>query len=163
VANPFAALTLIVAPAVLTNASSVLIMSTSNRFARAVDRARVLAKEIEREPGDEAAAALKIGQLERLQRRALLLLTALRLVYLSLGSFATATLVSVGGALSASQEQPVVLAVLEAAAAVAGVVGVGGLVAGSGYMVRDTRLAVANITEEATHLRARLRARSPSA
>src|SRR5256885_3416913 len=111
-ANPFAALTLIVAPAVLTNASSVLIMSTSNRFARAVDRARILAKEIEREAGGEAAGALKIGQLERLQRRALLLLTAMRLVYLSLGSFATATLVSVVGALSASQEYPVALAVV---------------------------------------------------
>lgn len=39
-ANPFAALSLIVAPAILTNACSVLIMSTSNRFARTVDRAR---------------------------------------------------------------------------------------------------------------------------
>ena len=38
--NPFAALSLIVAPAILTNASSVLSMSTSNRLARAVDRPR---------------------------------------------------------------------------------------------------------------------------
>jgi hypothetical protein len=38
-ANPFAALSLIVAPAILTNASAVLAMSTSNRLARAVDRA----------------------------------------------------------------------------------------------------------------------------
>jgi hypothetical protein len=37
--NPYAALSLIVAPAVLTNASSVLVLSTSNRLARAVDRA----------------------------------------------------------------------------------------------------------------------------
>ena len=33
--NPFAALSLIVAPVILTNASSVLAMSTSNRLARA--------------------------------------------------------------------------------------------------------------------------------
>lgn len=45
--NPFAALSLIVAPAILTNASSVLAMSTSNRLARAVDRARELARQLE--------------------------------------------------------------------------------------------------------------------
>lgn len=36
--SPFQILTLIVAPAVLTNSSAVLSLSTSNRFARAVDR-----------------------------------------------------------------------------------------------------------------------------
>lgn len=46
--SPFAALSLIVAPAVLTNASSILVLSTSNRLARAVDRARALAAELER-------------------------------------------------------------------------------------------------------------------
>ena len=46
-ANPFAALSLIVAPAILTNASSILAMSTSNRLARAADRARELAKQLE--------------------------------------------------------------------------------------------------------------------
>lgn len=45
--NPFAILSLIVAPAILTNASSVLIMSTSNRLARTVDRARELSKQLE--------------------------------------------------------------------------------------------------------------------
>ncbi len=45
--NPFAVLSLIVAPAILTNASSVLIMSTSNRLARGADRARELSKQLE--------------------------------------------------------------------------------------------------------------------
>jgi len=45
--NPFAVLSLIVAPAILTNAASVLAMSTSNRLARAVDRARELARQLE--------------------------------------------------------------------------------------------------------------------
>ena len=54
--NPFAALSLIVAPAILTNACSVLILSTSNRFARAVDRARQLAQEIE--GSDDLAGAV---------------------------------------------------------------------------------------------------------
>jgi hypothetical protein len=38
--NLFALLTLIVAPAVLTNASSVLGLNTANRFGRIVDRSR---------------------------------------------------------------------------------------------------------------------------
>ena len=36
--NLFALLTLVVAPAVLTNASSVLALNTANRFGRVVDR-----------------------------------------------------------------------------------------------------------------------------
>ena len=39
--NPFALLSLIAAPAVLTNAASVLALSTSNRFLRASERMRV--------------------------------------------------------------------------------------------------------------------------
>ena len=45
--NPFALLSLIAAPAVLTNAASVLVMSTSNRLARVDDQARELAKRLE--------------------------------------------------------------------------------------------------------------------
>ena len=41
--NPFAVLTAIVAPAILTNASSVLALGTSNRLGRVVDRTRVVA------------------------------------------------------------------------------------------------------------------------
>src|SRR5690349_4461384 len=97
--NPFAALTLVAAPAILTNATSALVLSTSNRFARAVDRARVVAAELEKlgRGGDPALTALRMGQLSRLERRAVLLLQALRLFYLALGSFAGATLVSVAG------------------------------------------------------------------
>jgi hypothetical protein len=40
--NPFALLSLIGAPAVLTNAASVLALSTSNRFLRASERMRAL-------------------------------------------------------------------------------------------------------------------------
>ena len=38
ITNPFAVLTFIAAPAILTNASSVMALGTSNRFARAIDR-----------------------------------------------------------------------------------------------------------------------------
>jgi len=44
--NPFAVLTAVVAPAILTNACSVLALGTSNRLARVVDRTRVVAREL---------------------------------------------------------------------------------------------------------------------
>ena len=95
--TPFAVLTAIVAPAILTNASSVLALGTSNRLGRVVDRTRVLF-------GDLAATAPGsiehrewTGQLKALQKRAQMLLTALRLFYAALGLFAATALVSVAG------------------------------------------------------------------
>jgi len=40
--NPFAALSILVAPAILTSASSVLCLGTANRLARVVDRTRIV-------------------------------------------------------------------------------------------------------------------------
>src|SRR2546426_12701156 len=97
--NPFAVLSLIVAPAVLTNASSVLAMSTSNRLARAVDRARELSKQLE-EAGELSSpeAVRRLRELAATEQRSLMLLAALRSFYVALGSFASATLVSLLGA-----------------------------------------------------------------
>src|SRR6266852_9170130 len=44
--SPFAALTIVDAPAILTNASSVLCMGTANLLARVVDRTRVVSAEL---------------------------------------------------------------------------------------------------------------------
>ena len=57
-ASPFAALSFIAAPAVLTNAASVLAMSTSNRFLRASDRMRQLADRLDRGVDTEATLAM---------------------------------------------------------------------------------------------------------
>ena len=97
--NPFAVLSLIVAPAVLTNASPVLAMSTSTRLARAVDRARELSRQLE-EAGALAApeAGRRLRELRVTEQRSLLLLVALRSFYVALSSFASATLVSLLGA-----------------------------------------------------------------
>ena len=45
--NPFAILTFISAPAVLTNASCVLLFGTGNRYGRAIDRVHELADLVE--------------------------------------------------------------------------------------------------------------------
>jgi hypothetical protein len=54
--NPFSVLSWIVAPALLTNASALLILSTANRLARAVDRAQELSSKLE-----DGAANLALG------------------------------------------------------------------------------------------------------
>src|ERR1700686_1450173 len=105
--NPFAVLTAVVAPAILTNACSVLALGTSNRLARVVDRTRVVARELAaiepsgsdpqskgHFPGDYDSWA---AQLAGLQVRTQLVLKALRVIHGSLGLFATAGLGSVLG------------------------------------------------------------------
>jgi hypothetical protein len=44
--NPFAALTFVVAPAILTNAASVLCLGTANRLARVLDRTRAVSTQL---------------------------------------------------------------------------------------------------------------------
>jgi hypothetical protein len=161
--NPFAALSLIVAPAVLTNASSVLVLSTSNRLARAVDRARSLATHLESpSKADESLIALRFREMDSAERRALLLLSALRFFYASIGAFATAALTSLIGAALLSTPVEVIPATLEVIAVAAGFVGVLGLVLGCVLLLRETRIAVRVVSDEATHLRNTLAQRTKS-
>jgi hypothetical protein len=155
--NPFAALSLIVAPAILTNASSVLAMSTSNRLARAVDRARELARQLE-EPGRDRGpeADRRLSELTITETRAILLLRVLRSLYTALGGFALATLVSLLGAVLAVVPGRAVVQVLELTGVCAGMVAVGALVHGSVLLLHETRMAVAVLRERAERVRTRI-------
>jgi hypothetical protein len=155
-ANPFAALSLIVAPAILTNACSVLIMSTSNRFARTVDRARELARELEASQAlDDPVAQRRLRELTTTEERSLLLLRALRSCYVALTGFAAATLLSLLGAVLVPAGQSALTEALEGLAVAAGMTAVGALMYGSVLLVRDTRRAVTVLTERAAGLRFR--------
>ncbi|MGC2400145.1 MAG: hypothetical protein WA510_10200, partial [Acidobacteriaceae bacterium] len=58
-ADPFAILTIVVAPAVLTNASSVMAMGTNNRLARVADRTHALIGQLAKlEPAGREYAGL---------------------------------------------------------------------------------------------------------
>jgi hypothetical protein len=154
--NPFAALSLIVAPAVLTNASSVLIMSTSNRLARAVDRARKMTRLLEATDDlDTPEAGRSLKELTTAEQRALMLLRALRSFYVALSGFASATLLSLLGAVLIPTGPTAVGRALEVVAVAAGLVAVGGVIYGSVLLVRETRLAVAVLRERAAGLRFR--------
>jgi Protein of unknown function (DUF2721) len=150
--NPYAALSLIVAPAVLTNASSILVLSTSNRLARAVDRARALATELDTPARATDLAALRVTELDSAARRAVMLLGALRFFYASIGSFAAAARTSLVGAALLGTQLRTVPATFEAIALAAGLGGVMGLVLGCVLLLRETRIAVRSMTDEATLL-----------
>ena len=163
-ANPFAALSLIIAPAVLTNASSILILSTSNRLARAIDRARMLAAQLERPSGIPGRfTGLRLKELDSSEQRALMLLNALRLFYASLGAFAGAALTSLLGAALSEGEYRTLSTTIERVAVGAGLIGVAGLLLGCVLLLRGTRLAVLVVSEEATLLREHFASRGTSA
>jgi hypothetical protein len=157
--NPFAVLTAVVAPAILTNACSVLALGTSNRLARVVDRTRVVARELALV--DAAAVALTsdkplqgdhaywAGQLVGLQARTRLLVKALRAIYGSLGLFATAALISVVGSIVTYYGPRILFGLTAGLALLAGAVAVLGLASGCALMVQETRLAVQILAEEA--------------
>jgi len=147
--NPFAVLTAIVAPAVLTNASSVLCLGTGNRIARVVDRTRGITQELEGLGSVTAEYRLRVEQLKFLEIRAQLLFRALRLLYASLGGFAASALVSVLGAALAYYGYQFAFRAIAVVALVVGVGAVTGLVVGCTLMVRETRIAIRNIADEA--------------
>jgi hypothetical protein len=163
--NPFAALSLIVAPAILTNASSVLAMSTSSRLARAVDRARDLARQLESQAPDQTHADHKreaerrLGELAATEHRAITLLRVLRCFYVALGGFASATFFSLVGAVSATVTTGLTVTLLEWIAVAAGGIAVGSLVRGSALLVYETGIAVQVMSERAASVRLRVASR----
>jgi len=151
--NPFAVLTFIVAPAILTNATSVLAMSTINRMLRTRERMQELYAESER--ATEFRGAAYVEQVNRVERQAILLLRALKWIYTSLGAFAAAALVTLVGAVFGQiGHDRIVHAVIDAGLAL-GALGVIGLVVGCVNLLHATQLSLVNISEEAASIRER--------
>jgi uncharacterized membrane protein len=155
--NPFAVLSFIVAPAILTNSSTVLILSTSNRLARAVDRARALGKDLEAspDPGSEADEQ-RLRELTVVEKRSVLLVRALRIFYLAVSGFASAALLSLAGAILAESAPAWVATFLGYVVIAAGLVAVGSVIFGAVLLVRETRMAVAILSEQTASLRFRV-------
>lgn len=151
--NPFAVLTFIVAPAILTNATSVLAMSTINRMLRTRERMHELYGESE--AGETFQGDAFVNQVARVEQQGKLLLRALRWIYISLGAFAGATLVTLLGAVSGHLGNATLLRVVVGAGLLLGALGVVGLISGCVNLLRATQLSLANINEEAGLIRAR--------
>jgi len=171
--NPFIVLSYVGGPALLTNSTALLILSTSNRFGRAVDRSRMLAGLVTRltpeamdatgtsdDPPAEARELLAMG------RRVRLIVRALSGLYLAVAMFSLATLTSIVGGVVAEFSGGAFLDVVIVAAVVFGLVGFAGLVAAAIALVVESRLAEASLFREEETALARMRkalSRAPEA
>jgi len=146
--NPFTALTAVAAPAILTNACSVLALGTSNRVARVVDRTRVVVSELTQLARGTPPHKNRMAQIERLGQRSHLLLLALRTIYAALGGFATSALLAAVGGTAAFYDQPILSRAAAIIGLIAGLSAVGGLVGGCAFMVAETRLALLSVHQQ---------------
>lgn len=119
---------------------------------------RAVASELQQlSAGDEHT--LLLVQAGRIERQALLLLTALRGAYVELASFAAASLISIVGAGLAPMNFHLASQLIVALALIVGFIGVGGIVIACLHLFRATRLSLLNISEEAALIRRREAAR----
>ena len=137
----------------LTNASSVLALSTINRMLRTRDRMKELFAKSQADT--EPDAVRLVAQVDRVEKQAILLLRALRSIYVALGAFSGATLVSLLGASLAPFQAAFWFRLLVGLGLVLGFVGVGGLIFGSLNLFQATQLSLINIREEAALIRER--------
>src|SRR3954463_10288863 len=121
--SPFAVLTLIAAPAVFTNASSVLALGTGNRLARVVDRTRQLVRDLHNPESDAASKELWVRHLGLLEQRGGLLVRAMSFFYGGIGCFAAASVFSILGASVVSWQYKWLFEVIVGISFVAGTVG----------------------------------------
>jgi hypothetical protein len=146
--NPFTVLTAVAAPAILTNACSVLALGTANRIARVVDRSRVIMKaQAEADPKGKHYGAYAL-QIEKLRIRGALLLRALRLFYAALGMFAATALTAIVGSAMVAFDLNIAFHAAAVFGFIVGAFAVIGVVTGCALMVRETRLAVQSVAEE---------------
>jgi hypothetical protein len=146
--NAFAALSFLAAPAILTNASTILALGTSNRLARASDRAKAAAASIVSSTSTSASDPLVQFHQQDFQhstRRAAMLIRALRRFYLAAGSFAGGTCVALVGAFAGYFDVHALDRITQAAMVLAAALGVGGLVHGCLILLYETRLAIQSL------------------
>jgi Protein of unknown function (DUF2721) len=141
-----------ITPAVLISASGVLVLSTSNRVGRIVDRVRALTAEVQRlQISPESASAsvskrkLVTEQLSQLSERAVLLRSAMTALYTAIGLLVgTSILVGIVALLQWRYSSlPLVLGFAAACA----------LLYGSLLLVREARLAVRSTLQEVSFAR----------
>jgi hypothetical protein len=144
-----------ITPAVLISASGTLVLSTSNRLSRVMDRVRTLSAEAERGRAAEPAAspafasdarrALIESQLRLLARRVLVLRSAMTALYAAIGLL-IATSIGVGITVLVPWRVGWLAVAL-------GLSGACSLLWGAVLLVREARLAIVSTLEEMAYAR----------
>jgi len=146
--SAIAVLTAMITPAVLISACGSMILSTSTRLGRVVDRVRQLSDKLEEMTEEQEAQedltqrqAVIFQQLDKLTSRARILQRSMVVFYLSLGSF-VATSVAIGIVGFAHNQNYNVVPVLT------GILGACFLFYGSILLIFEARLALSTIHHE---------------
>ena len=147
--NPFIVLSYVGGPALLTNATSLFIMSTSNRFGRAIDRSRFLSEKLSGSNADPLRA-IYLQEMPDVHRRVLLIGRAMVCFYLAVGSFALATLGSILGAVLAESAENAATYGVVFIAISTGLIGFAAFIAGAWMLVMESRMAVRSLSREYT-------------
>jgi hypothetical protein len=146
--NPFVVLSYVSGPALLTNATSLLLLSTTNRFARTIDRSRFLTSALSRMP-DGSGNTLEADELRIVGRRIRLIGTAIAAFYLAAAMFALATVMSILGAVIAQEiGTTTLLDVIIVSAVALGGIGFAAFVAAALALVIEARLAIGALARE---------------
>jgi hypothetical protein len=151
--SPFAVLTFIVAPAVLTNATSVLALSTINRMLRTRERMQDLFRRFEKGDFSSGEGDRLLAQANRVEAQALLLLRALKFIYIALIGFAGAALMTLVGATLAHYQGAFWFRAFSGLGLLLGFIAVAGLVIGCTNLLKATQISFTNIHEEAVAIR----------
>ena len=161
--NPFAILTFISAPAVLTNASCVLLFGTGNRYGRAIDRVHHLSDLVQQSAGtDEAGLRLRIRQLEAAETRTLLIVRALGCFYVAVAGFVASTLISLIGAVLVYQQIERGVSLSFGIAFIAGTLGVFAMIIGAIMLAGESRFSSRILREEKNFITEQIRQRIAS-
>lgn len=141
-------LTAMVTPALLISATGSLVLSTSTRLGRVVDRVRSLEERLSaliyRQDKDEIPLYDKrveviVDLLDKVTSRARILQRAMQAFYYGLGCFIlTSVTIAVAAFFSTYRWVPIPI----------GIIGIGFLFWGSIYMLRETRMATATVNAE---------------
>ena len=148
-AGTFSILSDMFAPAVLVSACGSLILTTSQRLSRSLDRQRAVAHSLHHHkrrapaPAPTEQAHLRL-QLSFAARRARLLQQAMTVLHLTLGVF-IASILSIGIFELTHSSATWVVSMLS-------VLGAGMLLYASVLLIRESRLAVADVAEETAYL-----------
>jgi Protein of unknown function (DUF2721) len=145
--NPFVVLSYVSGPALLTNATSLLLLSTTNRFARAIDRSRYLTDLLgHRSP--ERVLTVEANELRIVGKRIRLIGVSIASFYLAAAMFALATVTSILGAVLAEFLGGAALDVIVVFAVFLGGVGFAAFVTGAFALVIETRMAISALSDE---------------
>ncbi len=148
--SALAVLTAMITPAVLISACGSMILSTSHRLGRVVDRVRALSDKLEETTKDETGVARErqsviFAQLDKLTSRARILQRSMVTFYLALGMF-VATSVAIGVvAINGSSRYNLIPVIL-------GLIGASFLFYGSILLIFEARLALSTIHLEMDYI-----------